>query len=244
MDNRDALNRWGKQIIAGAERYRNRTGKVPTLIVDNVNQLARSRKQERLELLEIMQGSAKKWADERLLKVVFMPSTGLVQMFMQERSSWSRCGEILEIDDVDQNSAVSYLKQRGVSPEVATKAYTELTGGRPLLLDRMARKVTHMSYPEVKRAEFDKAKADFEAAGFFNKDATGEFVRGITKAILASETKRIPIDHSSIVSNRHLFHDLLRFQVFAFHHEGNSVTFESRLAESFASSITISGPKV
>jgi len=105
-----------------------------------------------------------------------------------------------------------------------------------------------MPYADVKRREFAKAESDFDASGFFKPDSTGEFVRGVAKAILASNTKRIPIHHSSIVSNRDLFTDVLRFQVFAFHHDDNSVTFESRLAEAFApeafASISIPRPKV
>jgi hypothetical protein len=56
-----------------------------------------------------------------------------------ERSSWSRCGWVLEVSDVTEKEALDYLSNQGLSSELASKLY-ELVGGRVVHLEAVAKR--------------------------------------------------------------------------------------------------------
>lgn len=157
----DGWRRWKRQFEAGAERYRKKTGKVPTLIIDSVNRLAgpadvgaspRSPLDEqsrREKLLATIQESAKDWADNQQVRVVFVSSTGGAQLFLQGafcapvvwslcydtlcgllscvgRGAWSRCLRPFEVEDVGRDDSVSFMKTQGVVQAVAEQAFQVL----------------------------------------------------------------------------------------------------------------------
>jgi len=74
------------QLAAGAQRSAETTGKVPVLIIGNINWFARDHQD--------FPRSMMLWAEERIAKVVYVCSP------MQGKSSWSHCGSSVEIEDV------------------------------------------------------------------------------------------------------------------------------------------------
>ena len=57
-----------------------------------------------------------------------------------ERSSWSRNGDVIEINDVSREEALQYLKSRKIDEEQAARIY-ELVGGRMISLKLIADKI-------------------------------------------------------------------------------------------------------
>ena len=90
------------------------------------------------ELLDIFQHYAKKAADEGTVNITFMSNEACVLRRMRgNRSSWSRCGRIIEIGDVSKEEALQYLKLRKIDEKQAAQIY-EIVGGRMIDLKSIA----------------------------------------------------------------------------------------------------------
>jgi hypothetical protein len=113
-----------------ATKYRDDHGVTPVLVIDNTNKLPRT-------LLAQFQDYAKEAADKNQVRVVFVSSEGHIPRRMQERSSWSRLDQILEIGDISRDESLEYLRLQNVNADIAASA-TALVGGRMILLKLVA----------------------------------------------------------------------------------------------------------
>jgi len=128
-----------------ATKYKREYKKAPVLIIDNTNRLA----QKQPELLDLFQDYAKLTADEGTVSVVFVSSEGNVPRRMMERSSWSRRGLIIDVNDVSKEEALRYLELRKIEKEQAAQIY-ELVGGRMIHLKYMADNILRLGSFEGK----------------------------------------------------------------------------------------------
>lgn len=89
---------------------RNKHDRPATLVIDDVQKLAR----EKPEFLLQLQEFAKKAADSGHLRVVFVSSDFTVLTLLQQKSDWSRCDDPLEVgeSDISEAAAVEHLLAR------------------------------------------------------------------------------------------------------------------------------------
>jgi hypothetical protein len=74
------------------------------------------------------------------------------------RSSWSRSGRIIEINDVSKEEALQYLKLRKIDEKQAAQIY-ELIGGRMIHLKAVTDDIKgNGTIKDIRKAMFSKAK--------------------------------------------------------------------------------------
>jgi len=104
-----------KDIKAGALQFYNKYKRPATLVLDNVDIIAKKDP----EFLIDLQRFAKAMADEHILRVIFVSSDGTAPALMKGQSEWGRALDPLEVGDISDADALSYLKSRGSKPSVA-----------------------------------------------------------------------------------------------------------------------------
>ncbi|KAI9869222.1 MAG: hypothetical protein M1813_000010 [Trichoglossum hirsutum] len=143
-----------------AAKYKQEHGKIPVLIIDNADRLAKSKP----EILDALQDYAKEATDERTATVVFVSGEGFLPR-MRARSAMSRCGMILEVGDIGKEEALKYLGDRGIKGEQASQIY-ELYGGRIVHLDRTVNQMQiDPTFQRVKSSAFTEARWKLFHAG-------------------------------------------------------------------------------
>ena len=104
-------------------------GKVPVLFLDGVDLLARHDKKLCDQLITL----SKIMANNNTLKIVLVSSEGYIIPILKENSSKNRAC-LHEIDDVDEEKAVTYLMKNGISKDTAEKCF-KCVGGRIIHLE-------------------------------------------------------------------------------------------------------------
>ncbi|UJR28116.1 hypothetical protein I4U23_009371 [Adineta vaga] len=117
--------------------YKKKYGSVPVLIFDSCDSLANKDP----KMLEILQDTAKTAIDDSAWITVFITSVGNAPEQMEGRSSITRASSFIEISDLTEDEAMTYLmEKRNLSKEMAQNLYT-LFGGRIKSLQNAASKL-------------------------------------------------------------------------------------------------------
>lgn len=117
--------------------FKKRYGRVPVIIFDNCDSLAKKDK----KMLETLQDTAKTAIDDSTWVTVFVGSVGEAPEQMEGRSSLTRASSFIEISDLSEKEAMSYLiEKRKLSEDVAKDVYA-LYGGRIKSLQNAATKL-------------------------------------------------------------------------------------------------------
>lgn len=114
----EALPMWAdikKALSAAASAFMAKHGRPATLVLDNVDVIA---KNDPAFLIDL-QRFAKTMADAGNLRVVFVSSDGSAPTLMMAQSEWSRAEHPTEVGDIDDEAACAYLKRTGISADVA-----------------------------------------------------------------------------------------------------------------------------
>jgi len=106
---------------------------LPVLVVDSVEELAK----QDPAFLEVLQNFAKKCADKRSLRVIFVGSGGDTLPFLESFTSFSRGlrfgSDYLDISDAE---GVRYLVHNGLDEDLAKELVKDITGGRLAWLEK------------------------------------------------------------------------------------------------------------
>jgi len=117
--------------------FKKKYGRVPTLIFDNCDALAK--KDQRM--LEILQDTAKTAIDDSTWVTIFVGNVGEAPEQMEGRSSITRASSFIEIPDLSEKEAMTYLtERRNLSKDMADRVYA-LVGGRLKSLQNVATKI-------------------------------------------------------------------------------------------------------
>ncbi|CAF0853079.1 unnamed protein product [Adineta ricciae] len=129
--------------------FKKRYGHVPVLIFDNCDSLARKDQ----KMLEILQDTAKTAIDDSTWVTVFVGSVGETPEQMEGRSSITRASSFIEIGDLNEKEAMTYLtEKRSLSKDMAKQVY-DLYGGRLKSLQNAATKIeSGVSFTEIRLA--------------------------------------------------------------------------------------------
>jgi len=227
----------------GAAHYKAKYGKPPVLILDNINILGK----ENPRLLNILQDDAKYHADESNYVTVFVSSEGTVPRMMMTRSSWSRAKHPVVIGDLTETEALKYLEAKlGITEKrlsarkeeieqlssIAMKLF-ELLGGRIGHLKMYSDDIANgMTFEGVRYKASSAAKNSFSEARMLK----GQANHGIGKRIIQELLKKTKIDiedYYNLVNNEDLAERILRANVFSFDPAEQTITFQSRLIETY-----------
>ncbi|CAF1606538.1 unnamed protein product [Adineta ricciae] len=129
--------------------FKKRYGHVPVLIFDNCDSLAKKDQ----KMLEILQDTAKTAIDDSTWVTVFVGSVGETPEQMEGRSSITRASSFIEIGDLNEKEAMTYLtEKRSLSKDMAKQIY-DLYGGRFKSLQNAATKIeSGISFAEIRLA--------------------------------------------------------------------------------------------
>ena len=111
-------------VAEQAQRFKAKHGFTPCLFIDGVDLLAKKDAQAFIDLVD----RAKYLANNDTLKIILVSSEGSILQPLQKTSSTSRKRGIVEVVDIPDETAESYLSK--YMPEDVAKAVVKETGGR------------------------------------------------------------------------------------------------------------------
>ncbi|CAF0977347.1 unnamed protein product [Rotaria sp. Silwood1] len=130
-----------ERVLVTFEKYaidfKKRYGCVPILIFDNCDSLANKDK----KMLEILQDTAKTAIDDSTWVTIFVGSAGEAPEQMEGRSSITRAASFIEITDLSETEAITYLTEKRNLPKDMAKDIYALFGGRFKRLQNAASKI-------------------------------------------------------------------------------------------------------
>ncbi|RHZ85749.1 hypothetical protein Glove_60g37 [Diversispora epigaea] len=220
-------------FIQAAKVYKEKHGKPPVIIYDNVDQLI----PEKTKFLDILQDEAKFNADESTCITIFMTSGGAVPRRMELRSSWSRAkNPVIEIGDLSEKESKDYLINKYNIKEDDAKKLYEMVGGRIVKLKDVAEDyTTGKSFEDIKKKILNEVFRNFERANVNPGQKNHEAAKIIIKNLLNSNN----VLHVGML--RELTNvepgDLLENNVFAYHPQ--NMTDEAKFNADESTCITI-----
>jgi hypothetical protein len=149
--------RWGKIqpiLIAAAEKFKNRHGFLPALVLDTANIIA----SKDSALLGQLQDFAKLAADNNTMRVFFVSSDSSTLLMLRSRSG--KRASVFQVHDISDDRAVEYLVSSGVPPDLASDAVSTITGGRFTLLNEYLHLRNYMSNEEILSQKFRRISSD------------------------------------------------------------------------------------
>ena len=114
-----------EKLLVVAQAFYNRHKKPAVLVIDGADLIVKKNS----EFFGDLQNFAKLGADMGVLRVVFISSDGVALDFLKSKSAISRSLPVLEITEVDDQTAIEYMCQKGMPRDKATLAVEEITGG-------------------------------------------------------------------------------------------------------------------
>ena len=132
LDNKDEFGAL-LEIIAilseQAREFKKTHNQIPCLFIDEADLLAKIFPSRFSELVT----KAKQYANEGILRIVFVSYEGHIMSLIQSTPSYSSAANIVEILDIDDKEGKEYLVKNGLPPGLSEKV-VEYTGGRMIFL--------------------------------------------------------------------------------------------------------------
>ena len=135
-----------------AAEFKKKHNQIPCLFIDGADLLAKKFPSQFPELIN----EAKIYANDGMLRIVFVSQEGHIMQHFQSTSSYSRADDIVEILDIDEEEAKKYLVKNGL-PDKLSEKVVEYTGGRMIFLLNAINKYNRYRY---KMNEGDEAKKE------------------------------------------------------------------------------------
>ena len=122
-----------REIIAIVARqageFKKKHNQIPCLFIDGADLLAKKFPSRFPELID----EAKIYANDGILRIVFVSQEGHIMRHFQSRSSYSRAAKIVEILDIDDEEGKKYLVRYGLSDKLSEEV-VKYAGGRMIFL--------------------------------------------------------------------------------------------------------------
>ena len=132
LDDKDQFGAFLEIITILSEQameFKKKHNQIPCLFIDGADLLAKKFPSQFSELIT----KAKIYANEGILRIVFVSSEGHIMPLFHSTSSYSRSAEIMEILDIDEEEGKKYLVKNGLSDKLSEKV-VKYTGGRMIFL--------------------------------------------------------------------------------------------------------------
>ncbi|RHZ63863.1 hypothetical protein Glove_327g19 [Diversispora epigaea] len=209
--------------------YKEKYGKPPIIIYDNISQLI----PKYSDIIDYLQDNAKDNADDGNFISVFVCNENSVPRRMEMRSAWSRAKKpVIEIGDLSEKESMKYLiNKRKIKKEEAKKLY-ELVGGRIVELKEVADDfISGQSFEVIKDSKLIKVEKRFKAAKLLQDQSNYEIGKRLIKVLL--DSKEINTDVFREYFKDDKYNEILEANVFTYHPSRDTVTFQSKLTECY-----------
>jgi len=154
-------------------------------VIDNINYLATTEPRD----LEMIQNTAKEWADAKVVQVVFVSSDGAAPPQLEGRSSYSRAAEYF-IGGIPEPVAINYLvDKKKYSHDLVVQIFKHLTGDQLHLILAVAEQQTSADYKAIQKHIFSLMAKHVESLFCPQR----RLIAKIISAILQSPLKSISI---------------------------------------------------
>jgi len=230
--NTSELERVLRGLHVASASFRSQSGHPAVLVVDNFTELAK----RDVATFERLVKFAKYEADEGNLVVTFVASEGHTPRRLAEMSESSRLGSVVEIGDLSDDQAVQFLVERHLKPEDA-KQIVDFTGGRMRLL-KLARTDfidKKKSIDKINLSLRDDAETALRQAKLILPDDRSDMSKRHVKAwksiinIIDADSGEERLNtFVARIGDAALADELLRSNIFSYHHEGTRVGIQSR----------------
>jgi len=212
----------------------------PILILDELQNIS-SHPALLKEILKMAEGFSK---SGRLKVVIGTSSPSLESSFASSENV-----QFFEVPLLSEDRAVSYLAQRGLDGEIATRAVRELTGGNFALLNQILTPLSNgVSFQTLKEQLFAELTKEFDFAGLLTLDKHPEggqvlhFLLSSNNISSSTPKRRLPFDEFSRVlhnDRRHQSFVLSSPRVLRRYWSDQTIGFASPAAESFARQVVM-----
>ena len=132
LDNNDEFGALMEIIAILSEQamaFEKKHNQIPCLFIDGADFLAKKFPSRFFEMVT----QAKIYANEGILRIIFVSEEGHIMSLFQSASSYSRAAKIMEIVDLDDKEGKEYLVKNGLSDKLSEKV-VKYTGGRMIFL--------------------------------------------------------------------------------------------------------------
>ncbi|PKY59595.1 hypothetical protein RhiirA4_482459 [Rhizophagus irregularis] len=194
------------------------------------------------EVLDSLQEDAKTNANHQKYIAVFVSSKSSILKKMQSRSNaWSRAEKPIEIGDLTKEKSLNYLinkcqiktiSEGKINITKAEKIY-ELVGGRIVYLQSIADQILEgQDFEDIKKEYFIRVENEFRTAKLLENYKYHKIGKHIIKALLDSK-KLSYIAYEKFFEKPKEANKILESNVFTYHPETNTVTFQSQLVKCY-----------
>jgi len=219
-------------LAEAAIRYRQKHKRPAVLVIDNFTTLAKAD----VPTFERLVKFAKKEADEGNIVVTFVASEGHTPRRLTAMSESSRLGRTVEIGDLGDEDAVHYLVERQVPDNKAREA-VGIVGGRLRLLKEARTRLgeLHEDLNVLRASLIGEAEDRVRQAKLSLSEDPSKIAERQRLAwseiihVLDAPSQEIPAaEFVKKVGGDELADDLLRSNVFGYHHNRRTVGIQSR----------------
>ncbi|GES86142.1 P-loop containing nucleoside triphosphate hydrolase protein [Rhizophagus clarus] len=230
-DDAPKFSEWEKALKAlrhASEVYKAKHDKPMVIVYDNVSHLVH----ENQKILDILQDDAKHSADDRKYIAVFVCSEGSVPRRMESRSAWSRAKTpVMEIGDLSKEESMKYLIKKRDIKEVDANKLFDLVGGRIIELKTVADDfLAGIEFEIIKQQVLNKVEKKFNTAQLLRKQLYHEVGKKVIKDLLDSKELGFTT-FMEFFDNYEEASKVLETNVFSYHPEKNTVSFQSQSIE-------------
>ncbi|KAK9844498.1 hypothetical protein WJX74_003264 [Apatococcus lobatus] len=223
-------------LTHAATRFQSKTGRPAVLVIDDASRLGRE------DFWEDMLETATQWANEGIIRTVFVSSDDALIQSISSRSRCCRTGSY-EVLDVSNQEAAEFLQASGLKKPDAEEV-VESVGGRLMSLVATCESLEQgATIPDIKAAWRADAEEQYQQAGLLDNSPQRESGLGVVKALLAAEASG-----KQGISNR-LWNELvpepadkvalLQANVFAKRHQDRRIVFENQAVQKYASDLNL-----
>jgi len=222
-----------KAISDASIDYVKKHSRPPVLIIDQINTVAKGDPTTFTKLVKF----AKMQADHGHLVIVFVASEGNAPRQISRFSERSRLAPVIEIGDLDNQSAQQFLRRSNIDN---AEDIVNVTGGRMIFLKTMTEELTDKSLEDIRNYFIEFAIRDFALSQLLlpaSKNVTLDNRRFNTWDQLVkihdSPTKSVKyVDFLSQVGES-MGDELLSQNIFSYQHNAGQVSFQSKPVELF-----------
>jgi hypothetical protein len=138
----------GEKLLVVAQEFQKRHQKPLVFVIDGADILAKGRDSKFFGELQLF---AKNGADRGNLRIVFISSDGIALEFLRSKSEFSRARPVLELTEVDDESAIGYMMERKMPRKIAELAVQEITGGSFTSMNKYINRWSRVGETDVKQ---------------------------------------------------------------------------------------------
>ncbi|GES88362.1 P-loop containing nucleoside triphosphate hydrolase protein [Rhizophagus clarus] len=231
----DERPKWKRALEAfkrASAIYKAKYNKTPVIVYNNINKLANINS----KALDTLQDDAKMYTDYQEYIAVFITSEGSVLRKMRSRSVWSRAERPIEISDLSKEKSIKYLTEKHMINETKAEKLYDLKLASSFFnqfcLNKLLINFFALFFAAIKKEILHKVEIKFKVTQLLPKQLNYEAEKKAIKALFNSKKLEFTT-FMEFFDNYEEVEKVLQANVFSYHPESYTVTFQSQSVETF-----------